>query len=261
MRSERSAPPAAKNAARASHRKPAPGCGRAAYFLLFIFLAIAAAQSARLGVAGLFTQLGQLEIDRWASLSRSPNLAEVKRSERFISDSLGYAADNPWALETAGALDLAKMRASKTPREALAATKDAHSKFRQALRQRPTSPFLWANLALTKLYLNEIDGELLAALRLANELGPWEPTVQQTALFVGLAVWQELDTGLRETFMQAIERGALRDPQKMLEIVKSYRRLDLICGIGKYEVIAGPDCRKATAAANSGELMKPGQHQ
>ena len=38
-------------------------------------------------------------------------------------------------------------------------------RFRQALVQRPTSPFLWANLALTKLYLNEVDSELSEALR------------------------------------------------------------------------------------------------
>ncbi len=215
-------------------------------------------------MAGLLVQLGQFEIDGWASIPRSPSLAEVKHSAQYLSDSLAYVSDNPWALEGAGALDLAKMRASKVPREALAATKEAHSRFRQALLLRPTSPFLWANLALTKLYLNEIDSELLTALRHADELGPWEPTVQQTAVFVGLAVWQELDPERRQALVRAIERGARRSPQKMFEIVKSYRRFDLVCAIGAYEPVAGPDCRKsaiAAAAANSGELMQQGYRQ
>jgi hypothetical protein len=153
------------------------------------------------------------------------------------------------------------MRASRVPREALAATRDAHTRFRQALLQRPTSPFLWANLALTKLYLNEIDAELLLALRRADELGPWEPTVQQTALFVGLAVWPKLDPDLQQMLARTVERGARRNPQKMFEIVKSYRRFDLVCDIPKYKLIAAPDCKKAVSAAGSGPMMKPGSRR
>ena len=218
---------------------------------LFILLAVTAVLCARLGVGGLFVQLGQMEIERWESESRPPSMEEVKHAARFFSDSLAYDSGNAWALEGAGALALAKMRASRIPREALAATKDAHQRFRQALLLRPTSPFLWANLALTKLYLNEIDGELLAALRHADELGPWEPTVQQTVLFVGLATWQELDPEMRTSLARTLERGALRNRQKLFEIVKSYRRFDLVCAIREYAPVAAADCRKAAEAAAS----------
>jgi hypothetical protein len=237
-----------------------PIWGKAAYIALFLLLAVVVVQCARLGVAGLFVQLGQFEIDRWATLSRTPSAAEVKSAAQNFSASLDYAAGNPWALEAAGALDLAKMRASRVPREALAATKEAHKRFRQSLLQRPTSAFLWANLALTKLYLNEIDRELLSALRHADELGPWEQTVQQTTLFVGLAAWQELDPDMRKMLVRTIERGASRNPQKMYEIVKSYRRLDLLCAIGNYEAIAGPDCRNA-AAGGASEMTKQGRRK
>jgi hypothetical protein len=261
MLSEQPTQPTPESEARSRRRKPASNRSKAAYVTLSLFLAVVAVQCASLGVAGLFVQLGQFEIDRWATLSRSPSVAEVKSAAQYFSASLDYVSDNPWALEAAGALDLAKMRASRVPREALAATKDAHKRFRQALLQRPTSAFLWANLALTKLYLNEIDSELLSALRHADELGPWEQTVQQTTLFVGLAAWQELDPDLRKMLMRTIERGASRNPQKMLEIVKSYRRLDLVCAIDKYESIAGPDCRKAAAAGSSSGMMKQGRRK
>ena len=185
-------------------------------------------------------------------------MAEINRVAKYFSDSLEYASDNPWALEGLGALDLASMRASKIPREALAYTRAARVRFRQALLQRPTSPYLWANLALTKLYLDEIDGELLAALKHADELGPWEPSVQQTTLFVGLAVWQDLDPGLRQALVRTIERGALRNGGKMFEIVKRYSRFDLICAIDQYKAISGPDCRKAATAAKSGGLAREG---
>src|SRR5665647_58262 len=102
------------------------------------------------------------------------------------------------------------MRASTNPREALALARDGRVRFLQALRLRPTSPFLWANLALTKLYLNEFDDEMRSALRHADELGPWEPTVQQTILFVGLAAWQDLDSGLRQARDEIMRPGGPR---------------------------------------------------
>jgi hypothetical protein len=212
---------------------------------LFILFALAAIQCARLGAAGFFVQLGQNEIDRWTSAARAPRVVEVRLAEKYFLDSLDYAPRNPWVYEGLAALNLTRMRASTVPREALAYTRGARARFRQALLQRPTSPFLWANLALTKLYLNEVDDELLTALRQADALGPWEPTVQQTALFVGLAVWRDLDPARQRALVQAIERGALRNGVKMFEIVKSYGRLDLVCAIQKYELIAGPECKKA----------------
>ncbi len=215
---------------------------------LFIVLALTAAQSARLGAAALFVQFAQDEVELWTSMARTPGRAEIRGAARYFSDSLEYAADNPWALEGLGAMDLARLRVSRNPREALAVTQGARAQFRQALRQRPTSPFLWANLALANLYLDEIDAELLTALRYAIELGPWEPTVQETTLFVGLAVWQELDPGLRQALELTIKRGATRNPHKIFKIVKSYTRFELICAIEEYRRIAGPDCSNMETA-------------
>jgi hypothetical protein len=209
-------------------------------------------------MAGLLVQTAHAEVSRSTIASRTPDRQEIRSAARLFSDSLDYAPGNPWALEGLGALDLARMRASRIPREALAVTRDARVRFRQALLLRPTSPFLWANLALAKLYLNEIDDELRTALRHANELGPWEPNVQQTVLFVGLAVWRDLDPELRQALARTIERGATRNAVKMYEIVKSYARFDLICAIDKYQALAGPDCRKAAGTAKPGESMRQG---
>ena len=237
--------------ARAGRQESARRWGKAGGVALFILLALTAVECARLGAAGLFVQFAQSEVDRWTAASRTPRLAEVRLAAKYFMDSFDYVSDNPWALEGMGALDVTRMRASRIPREALAYTRDARVRFRQALLQRPTSPFLWANLALTKLYLDEIDDELLTALRQANALGPWEPTVQQTALFVGLAVWRDLDPDLQQTLVRNVERGAARNAQEMLKIVKSFGRFDLVCAIDQYKAIAGPECRKAAASGES----------
>lgn len=221
--------------------------------MLFAVLVLLVVQCARLGTAGLLVQTAQVEVDRWTPAAPRPGMAEIARLSKTFSDSLQFAPDNPWALEGLGAVELARMRASRIPREALANAKDARLHFRLALTQRPTSPFLWANLALAKLYLNEIDAEFFAALRHAEELGPWEQTVQQTILFAGLAAWQELDPELRQEMMQTIERGESRIADGIFKIVKSYGRFDLVCAIKKYQSMAAPYCNSVAPQSRRGE--------
>ena len=240
----------ARGTARAGHL---PGSvqrrDRAGAVLLVIFLAATGVESTRLGAANVFADSGRLDIERWASASPPPGVQDLNRAVDNFSDSLRYASANPWALEGLGALGFARMRVAGNPPEALAAARDAYKRFREALRQRPTSPFLWANLALSKLYLDEIDAELFVALRHADELGPWEPAIQQTTLFVALAVWPHLDAGLRQSVVRRVERGATRDAEKLFAIVKSYGRFDLVCGIDEYASIAGPNCKQAATTA------------
>jgi len=256
-----SARSAGKGAAPTGHQRSGRRWDKAGYVVLFTFLALTAAQCVRLGTAGLLVQTAQAEVERWTPTSRAPSIAEIRRTTKYFTESLEYTPDNPWALEGTGALDLARMRASRVPREAHAAARDARARFRQALLQRPTSPFLWANLALTKLYLGEIDDELRTALRHADELGPWEPSAQQTTLFVGLAVWRDLDPALQQALAKSIERGASRNAKKMFEIVKSYARFDLVCAIEKYQPVAAADCRKTAETAKPGAPMNKGYRQ
>jgi hypothetical protein len=258
MLSRSSAQPDRRGATRARGSRPAAAWARAGYAGLFLVLALVALQSARMGGAGLLVQTAAIEVERWQPPSRPPSALQMRRAEKYFADSLRLDAGNPWALEGLGALHLARMRASSVPREALAAARSAHLRFRQALVQRPTSPYLWANVALSKLYLDEHDEELMTALRHADALGPWEPASQQTVLFVGLAVWQELDSGMRQALARAIERGAVRNAQKMLEIVKVYRRFELVCDIDRYRNIAGTDCRRSSTTGKAGASPKSG---
>ena len=229
------------------------GWSKALCIALFLMLLLVALQSARMGVAGLIVEMAQGEVDRWAATNSRRGLREVSRVAGFFSDSLGFMPDNPWALERLGALDLARVRLSRTPRDAVAFTRDARLRFRRALQLRPTSPFLWANVARSKLLLDEIDDEFFRTLRYADELGPWEPATQRSVLFTGLATWGKLDSGLQQAVKGAIERGAKHDAPKMYEIVKSYRRFELVCGIKEYNLIAGPDCRAAPLGVRSGQ--------
>ena len=227
---------------------------------LFALLCLIAVESAKLGVSGLIVELAQIEMDRWGASKRPLPMAEVNRVAGYFSDSLGYAPDNPWALEGLGTLDFARIRLSTAPAEALASARDAHGRFRTALRQRPTSPFLWANLALAKLYLDELDAEFFSALSHADALGPWEPGSQRVVLFAGLAAWDKLDAGQQRALSRVVERGGRRNALKFFEIVKSYRRFDLVCGLKDYDAIVGADCRKLAEPARVVMPKTRGKH-
>lgn len=220
---------------------------------LFVVLALAAAQSAMLGTAHFLAQLAHTELQRWSSAKSPVAFWKVQRVEGYLRNSLRYSDDNPWALEEFAALDLARMRASVIPRQALAEARDARARLRRALRQRPTSPFLWANLALAKLYLDEIDDEFFRALRHADELGPWEPTIQQMTVFAGLAAWGRLDPASRQALAQSVERAGAHNAARMYEIVKKFRRFDLICADTQYNQVARHDCRQPAGAARPGK--------
>lgn len=232
------------------------GWRKAGCIVIFIGLGLIAAQSARMGFAGLIVELGQKEVDRWTVFSRPQGMREINRVARYFSDSLDYVPDNPWALEGLGALDLARMRLSRIPTQAVGYAWAARLRFRQALQQRPASPFLWANLALAKLYLDEIDAEFSVALRNADELGPWEPTTQGTVLFAGLAAWEKLDSDHRNMLVGVLQRGAVRNSVKMIEIVKSFGRWDLICGRKGYHSLGDADCRDVAGTAQTGAPTK-----
>jgi len=222
--------------------------------VLFAILALTAVQSARLGTSRFLAQMAQSEFDRWSSANAPVDLREVSRVEKYLWNSLRYGSDNPWALGQFAALDLARMRASADPRAAVAAAQDARTRLRHALRERPTSPFLWANLALAKLYLDEVDDEFFNAFRHADEFGPWEPAIQQMTVFAGLAVWGQLNPELRQVLARTIERGALHNAGKVVEIVKKFRRFDLICAVNPYNQIVRQDCERLAATARAGKL-------
>ena len=199
-----------------------------ALVLLLVFFVF---KSGAEGLSNFYTQSAQLEIERWSASGQKFRGDEGARVTQYLTQSLDYSPHNPWALEVLGALQLRGMGALRDPQLAVAAARNANTSFRAALAQRPTSPFTWANLALTKLYLDEQDDELFHALTRAEELGPWEPEVQQTLVFAGLTVWNRLNAAQQQAVTRAMQRGAQRNPARYAELAKAFNRIDLYCAL------------------------------
>ena len=196
--------------------------------LLLLLLAFKAGKE---GLSNFYAQSAHMEIERWSEPGQRIRGDEGMRVTQYLNKSLDYSPNNPWPLEELGTLQLRSMSTATDPGLAVAAARSAKADFRMALVERPTSPFAWANLALSKLYLDEQDDELFHALQRAEELGPWEPEVQQPVVFVGLAVWNRLNPAQQAAVIRAMDRGAQRDAGKFGEIAKTFDQIDLFCAI------------------------------
>ena len=118
--------------------------------------------------------------------------------------------------------------------------------FQRAAVLRPTSPYTWASIALTRYRLGMIDTELQRALANAALLGPWEPEVQFIVADIGLALWDELPDAQRKKVLETVVRGMKRNPDNMLRIAAKRARLDLVCQSGAEldaSVLKHPGCQ------------------
>ena len=229
---------------------------RACAALLILLLGLLGYTAGKEGLSNFFAQSAHMEIERWSKPGERLRGDEGARVMQHLTQSLDYSPNNPWPLEELGTLQLRGMSAATDPQLAVAAARSANTDFRLALRQRPTSPFSWANFALSKLYVGEQDDELFRALGRAEELGPWEPEVQQAVIFVGLTVWNRLSPVQQAAVVRTMERGAQRNQGKIFEIAKTFNRVDLFCALS-YSGSQGKEV--CTQFSKSGS--KPIRHQ
>ncbi len=101
--------------------------------------------------------------------------------------------------------------------------------YRKAAALRPQWPYTWSSIALLKFKMSEIDQEFRSALSNAMDLGPWEPHVQITIAEVGLSAWDNLEYAQRLAIIENIRRGVTMQAQVMLDILKKYGQLRMIC--------------------------------
>jgi len=101
--------------------------------------------------------------------------------------------------------------------------------YRKAVALRPQWPYIWSSIALLKFKMSEFDQEFQSALNNAMELGPWEPNVQTTVAEVGLSAWGRLEYAQRLAIIENIRRGVTMQAQVMLDILKKYGQLRMIC--------------------------------
>jgi hypothetical protein len=193
-------------------------------------LGTAVYESATRGLADWSSMRWRHEIAGWAERRASPPPERLQEAITTLIDALALTPDDPTLIEHLGtALEL---RATGSPpgsesrRLYLAA---ALVYFRNAAALRPTSPYTWANILLTKYRLGQVDDEFFGAMRHALDFGPWEPAVQLIVADTGLGAWERLDSGLRGQVSENLQRAAVRQADALARLATYHRRIDLVC--------------------------------
>jgi tetratricopeptide (TPR) repeat protein len=92
---------------------------------------------------------------------------------------------------------------------------------RRGLRLTPSWPYLWKQLALSKLALKQFDDQLTGAFERAVHLGPWERDVQYDVAVLGLDDWPSLKEEPRLQVVKAMKQSLAMDqirPDKFFDI-------------------------------------------
>ncbi|MGP1680364.1 MAG: hypothetical protein ACTS6J_24815 [Burkholderiales bacterium] len=188
--------------------------------------------SGKRGLADWNSMRARHEISGWAERRATPPPERLQQAITTLIDALALAPNDPALVEHLGtALELratASPPGSEMRRLTLTA---ALVYFRRAAALRPTSPYTWANILLTKYRLGQLDDEFFSAMRNALEFGPWEPAVQLIVADTALGAWDKLDSGLRARANENLRRAAVRQADGLARIASDRRRIDLVCAL------------------------------
>lgn len=78
---------------------------------------------------------------------------------------------------------------------------------RRSLQFRPSWPYLWEEMALSKAGLKEFDDELTGSFERAIKLGLWEQSIMNDLTWIGLDSWDNLAKQAQHLVFQAIEQS------------------------------------------------------
>jgi len=193
-------------------------------------LAALAALAAVWGAADVFRVRAELILDQQGDVIRTP-LTKDRIARALEAYALAQRVDGRRPDLLAGLGDMHAMLVADAPpwdAEAKEHRRAALDYYRAAIVRRPSWPHTWANLAVIKFRLVELDREFLTALERAAALGPWEPEVQKTVADLGLAAWDVLPEETRAQVRADIERGMRRQGETMVRLALRHRRADVV---------------------------------
>ena len=181
------------------------------------------------GLADVGKQKVNVSIKQWGNDVDSYSSDEWQKVYSYVSGALDKDPNNPDLLILMGNVYEWNTFQADDYLQNEQNGKLALDHYRKAVALRPQWPYTWSSIALLKFKLAEFDGEFELALGNAMDLGPWEPRVQITIAEVGLSAWDKLEYAQRLAIVENIRRGVTMQGQVMLEILKKYGQLRMVC--------------------------------
>ena len=197
------------------------------------------------GLADVNVQSARRSLVLWESDVNALNNKEWTIAYDSVSKAVSQDPLNPELLTIMANVQEWKIYLDKDDEENNYYLSLALKNYRKAAELRPAWPYSWSQISLVKYRMGEIDQELQQAIENATKTGPWEPGVQQIIAEVGLGVWRELDFAMRKIIVQNIDRGITMQPILMLNILKKYGQLKMVCYQKKKDPAITKFCEKS----------------
>ena len=197
------------------------------------------------GLADVNVQSARRSLVLWESDVNALNNKEWTIAYDSVSKAVSQDPLNPELLTLMANVQEWKIYLDKDDEENNHYLGLALKNYRKAAELRPAWPYTWSQRSLVKYRMGEIDQELQLAIENATKTGPWEPGVQQIIAEVGLSVWQELDFAMRKIIVRNIDRGISMQPILMLNILKKYGQLKMVCYQKEKDPVIKKFCEKS----------------
>lgn len=197
------------------------------------------------GLADVNVQSARRSLVLWESDVNALNNKEWTIAYDSVSKAVSQDPLNPELLTIMANVQEWKIYLDKDDEENNYYLSLALKNYRKAAELRPAWPYSWSQISLVKYRMGEIDQELQQAIENATKTGPWEPGVQQIIAEVGLGVWRELDFAMRKIIVQNIDRGITMQPILMLNILKKYGQLKMVCYQKEKDPVIKKFCEKS----------------
>lgn len=194
--------------------------------LLFYFVYLAA----NWGLGDVKAYQARSMMDKWSKNPNSLDTASWQKAQQYLASALDYSPNNSEYLAMQGNLyEWQALIKAREPVEKLNDYKVALDYYRRALHLRPAFAYYWANIAVVKSMLGEVDEEFYQAVDRSLVLGAWEPGVQLKIADATLGVWYLLDKNGWAKLLANVEKGLQSNPQAIMTLAKKYQVFRQLC--------------------------------
>ena len=118
---------------------------------------------------------------------------------------------------------------SRTDSEKMVSGEKVLGSYRALIESRPSWPYHWLNLALTKAQLQQFDQEFAHAYLRVQKLAPWAKDIQVELVLLGLQAWYKLDEVMQQQVLDVIDRAAVSNKVKIIALIRQQQMQNEVC--------------------------------
>ena len=177
--------------------------------------------------------IGHYPVKHWVErvdITKSISTFELDKAEDKILRSISFNPDNAEYQEYLGRIHYLRAIGSYQDRSLYRENiQKAYLAHKQAIKLRPQWPYSWANLALMKSHLQQLDVEYLYAVNQAVRYGPWEISSNEALVQAGFNGWHKLTKNSQQITIGALERVYQQTPRTARELLVHYFKQAAVC--------------------------------